>query len=177
MITLKNCRTNPAVHLISALVLATMLAPGCTSDQPGKQYQLRTDMYTQPSYRHNEEPRPAPAGSVAATGIEPPIADSLSAARLQNPYTFVRESADTARVLFETYCFPCHGLGAKGDGPVAAKFQTPPDLTAQKYVHAADGYLYFVARDGVRIMPPQSENTTARERWLIISHLRSLQKQ
>jgi hypothetical protein len=177
MIPLEHSRSANIAMLTSTLVLVTMLMPGCTSDQPGKQYQLRTDMYTQPSYRHNEEPRPLPSGIVPARGIEPPIADSVSAARLRNPYIFAPESEDTAKVLFETYCFPCHGLAVKGDGPVAAKFQTPPDLTAPKYVHASDGYLYFVARYGVRIMPPHSENTTARERWLIISHLRSLQKQ
>ena len=149
----------------------------CTSDQPGKQYALRTDMYTQPSYRHNEEPRPTPAGTVATGRVEAPVADSASAALLHNPFVFAPESADTAKMLFETYCSPCHGLAGKGDGLVAAKFQTPPDLTAPRYVRAPDGYLYSVARNGIRIMPPQSENTTARERWLIISHLRSLQKQ
>ncbi len=159
------------------LFLGTALMSGCTSDQPGKQYQLRTDMYTQPSFRHNEHPRPAPAGTVLAGGVEGPIRDSASAAPLRNPFAFGPESADTAKTLFETYCFPCHGFAAKGDGPVAPKFQIPPDLTSQKYLRSPDGYLYFVARNGIRIMPPQSENTTARERWLIISHLRSLQKQ
>jgi mono/diheme cytochrome c family protein len=162
---------------IAGLLFGTLLGGGCTSDQPGSQFQLRTDMYTQPSYRHNEDPLPEPPGTVPTTGIEAPVADSASAAQLHNPYTFGPGSADTAKVLFETYCSPCHGVGAKGDGLVASKFQTPPDLTAPKYVHAPDGYLYWVARYGIRIMPPQSENTTARERWLIISHLRSLQKQ
>ncbi len=160
-----------------ALLLGASLMGGCTSDEPGKQYELRTDMYTQPSYRHNEDPRPAPAGTVITVGFEASIADSASAALLHNPFTFPPESVDTAKVLFETYCSPCHGNSAKGDGLVAAKFQTPPDLTGQKYVHAPEGYLYSVARNGIRIMPPQSENTTLRDRWLIISHLRSLQKQ
>lgn len=177
MMLLENIRRYGASCLALGLVLGAVLLSGCTSDQPGKKYQLRTDMYTQPSFRHNEDPRPAPAGTVAAGDIEAPIADSTSAAHLRNPYTFGPESADTAKMLFETYCFPCHGLAAKGDGPVATKFQIPPDLTTQKYRRAPDGYLYSVARNGIRIMPPQSENTTARERWLIISHLRSLQKQ
>ncbi len=177
MIFLRNTRKKSLLCGALVLFLGLILLGGCTSDQPGKKYDLRTDMYTQPSFRHNEDPRPAPAGAVMAGGVETPIADSATAALLRNPYTFSSESADTAKVLFETYCFPCHGPGAKGDGPVAAKFQTPPDLTQQKYLRAPDGYLYFVARNGVRIMPPQSENTTTRERWLIISHLRSLQKQ
>ncbi len=158
-------------------VQIALLYGGCTSDEPGKQYQLRTDMYTQPSYRHNEDPRPAPAGTVMVTAFEPPVPDSASAALLHNPYFFGARSADTAKVLFETYCSPCHGLRAKGDGLVAAKFQTPPDLTAEKYIHAPDGFIYWVARNGIRIMPSQAENTTSRDRWLILTHIRSLQKQ
>lgn len=177
MIPLENKQTIGRISGAFVLFLGLLPVFGCTSDQPGKKYDLRTDMYTQPSFRHNESPRPAPPGTVVTGEAEAPIPDSVTAARLRNPYPFGPESLDTAKVLFETYCFPCHGSSAKGDGPVAAKFQTPPDLTQQKYVRAPDGYLYSVARNGIRIMPPQSENTTARERWLIISYVRSLQKQ
>jgi mono/diheme cytochrome c family protein len=159
-----------------AAIAALMLMAGCT-DQPGQEYQLRTDMYTQPSFRHNEDPRPAPAGTVVAGGIESPFVDSAHAALLRNPYAFGPESADTAKVLFAAYCSPCHGLTGKGDGLVAAKFQKPPDLTSARYVQAPDGYIYSVARNGIRIMPPQYENTTARERWQIVTHIRRLQNQ
>ena len=161
------------VLLLSSVALSSLA--GC-GNNPDDRYQLRTDMYTQPSFRHNEEPRPPAEGTVQTKGEEITVRDSLSAAALKNPFTFSRASADTARLLFETYCFPCHGLGAKGDGPVAAKFQTPPDLTTNREIKTPDGYIYDVIRNGVRIMPPQDENTTQRERWLIISHLRSLQK-
>lgn len=161
----------------AALFTACLLAAGCTGNQPGQEYQLRTDMYAQPSFRHNEDPRAQPDGTVPMSGFEPATRDSAHAAQLVSPFAFTRASADTARTLFETYCVPCHGIGARGDGPVAAKFQTPPDLTGTKYIHAPDGYLYSVIRYGIRIMPPYDEQTTARERWLILSHLRSLQKQ
>jgi mono/diheme cytochrome c family protein len=150
---------------------------GCTSNQPGQEYQLRTDMYDQPSFRHNEDPRPRVEGTVQTDGFVPEIKDSARAAQVMNPYEFTRASADTARALFETYCSVCHGVGAKGDGPVAAKFQVPPDLTVEKYVNSPDGYIYSVIRNGRLIMPPYYENTTSRERWLIVSHLRNLQKQ
>ncbi|MEW6512303.1 MAG: cytochrome c [Bacteroidota bacterium] len=165
-------QTTPWIALFS-LALA---CSGCTGNEPDQAYQLRTDMYTQPSFRHNEDPRPPVEGTVRTVGYEPEIRDSLRASHLVNPFVFTRSSADTARILFETYCTPCHGIGAKGDGPVAAKFQTPPDLTTRKYLAAPDGYLYTVIRYGVRVMPPYDENTTARERWLILSHLRSLQR-
>jgi len=177
MTTFGHLRIYKTVLGAMILSIGFLLSSGCDSDQPGAQYQLRTDMRTQPSYRHNEEPRSAPGGTVPAKGMESPNADSAAAALIRSPFSFGPESADTARVLFQTYCSPCHGFAAKGDGLVAAKFQTPPDLTSPRYVRAPEGYLYSVARNGVRIMPPQSENTTARDRWLIISHLRSLQKQ
>ncbi len=166
----------PSMRLLP-LCAALLLAAGCTGNQPGQEYQLRTDMYNQPSFRHNEDPRSQPEGTVRTSGFEPEVRDSAHAAQLVNPFTFSRASADTARVLFETYCFPCHGIGAKGDGPVAKKFQSPPDLTVKIYINVPDGSIYTVIRYGVRIMPPYDENTTARERWLILSHLRSLQKE
>jgi len=156
--------------------LALVSALSCT-DQPGREYQVRTDMYNQPSFRHNRDPLAAAAGTVQTRGFEPAAKDSQEAALLRNPYLFSRASEDTGKVLFETYCSPCHGPAAKGDGPVAEKFQTPPDLTSPKYGRAPDGYIYRVIRNGIRIMPPYFENTTSRDRWLIISHLRSLQQQ
>jgi len=167
------------VLIISTLALASLAigAAGCTSNQPDQAYQLRTDMYNQPSFRHNEDPRPSVPGTVPTKDFEPDLRDSATAAQIKNQYRFSRAAADTARALFETYCSVCHGTGAKGDGPVAAKFQVPPDLTTQKYIDAPDGYIYFVIRNGKLIMPRYYEHTTSRERWLIVSHLRSLQTQ
>jgi mono/diheme cytochrome c family protein len=156
---------------------AALFASGCIENDTQAKYQLRTDMYTQSSFRHNEDPRPPADGTVQTAGYEAALKDSALASKRTNPFVFTRSSIDTARTLFETYCFPCHGVGAKGNGPVASKFQTPPDLTGPKYLKVTDGYIYSVIRNGVRIMPPYNENTTARERWLIVSHLRSLQKQ
>jgi mono/diheme cytochrome c family protein len=40
------------------------------------------------------------------------------------------EPAPTGQVLFVRHCASCHGVSGKGDGPVAASFQTrPADLT------------------------------------------------
>ncbi len=156
-------------------VFVSLAAFGCYSDQPDQEYKVRTDMYTQPSYKHNEDPRPAVEGTVQTKGYMPSVKDSALAARMTNPYVFTEAAADTARFLFETYCSVCHGTGAKGDGLVAPKFQVPPDLTTLKYVHTSDGYIYSIIRNGHLIMPAYYENTTSRERWLIVSHLRRLQ--
>lgn len=53
----------------------------------------------------------------------------LVAASRQSPDAESDPVAD-GRKLFVQYCAPCHGLEAKGDGPVAASLKRrPPDLT------------------------------------------------
>ena len=161
---------------ILAGIAMLLLLGGCGNDngQIGD-YRYRSDMYEQPSYRKHEDPRPPVAGTVPVGGIELPIADSAAATRLRNPVERTKANADTARFLFETYCSPCHGLGAKGDGIVAPKFQTPPDLTTRTYLRVPDGYIYYVIRNGRLIMPAYYEALTSRERWLVVNHLRTLQ--
>lgn len=40
-------------------------------------------------------------------------------------------SAASGKEMFKSYCAPCHGTGAKGDGPAAAALKSAPaDLTA-----------------------------------------------
>jgi hypothetical protein len=164
-------------HTATAALLFVLTVVGCTNDngEIGK-YRYRTDMYEQPSYKKLEDPLPPVKNTIPVRGYEMPLRDSLSAARLVNPVKYSRENADSSKFLYETHCTPCHGLGAKGDGPVAAKFQRPPDLTAGKYRRAPDGYLYYVIRNGRLIMPAYYESVKSRERWLIVNHLRTLQK-
>lgn len=155
----------------------TLLIAACTNDN-GEigNYRYRTDMHEQPSYKKLEDPLPPVKNAVPVRGYEMPIPDSASAARLMNPVKWTPENADSSKFLYETHCTPCHGLGAKGDGLVAAKFQQPPDLTTPKYQKALDGYLYYVIRNGRLIMPSYYESVKSHERWLIVNHLRSLQK-
>ena len=161
---------------ITIILVGLLPLGGCGNDngQVGD-YRYRSDMYEQPSFRKHEDPRPPVSGTVPVGGIELPIADSTASTRLRNPVGRTEANADTARFLFETYCSPCHGLGAKGDGLVAPKFQVPPDLTTRTYQRVSDGYIYYVIRNGRLIMPAYYESLKARERWLVVNHLRTLQ--
>ncbi|HEY5615987.1 MAG TPA: cytochrome c [Bacteroidota bacterium] len=158
-------------------VFTAFVMPSCSNDN-GEigNYRYRTDMHTQPSFKKLEDPLSPVKNTVPVSGIEAPLRDSASAARLINPLTWTPENADSSKFLYETHCTPCHGLGGKGDGLVAAKFQQPPDLTTAKYQRAPDGYIYYVIRHGKLIMPSYYESVKSRERWLIVNHMRTLQK-
>ena len=57
--------------------------------------------------------------------------------------------AEKGEALFESNCAVCHGLGARGDGPMApALLIQPPDLTQ---LTARNGGVYPVARIVMRI--------------------------
>lgn len=167
----------PTYLSYAVLVVGLSFMSACTNDN-GEigGYRYRSDMHEQPSFRKQEDPRAPVTGTVPTEGYELPVRDSLSASRLVNPVLPTTANADSAKFLYETYCSPCHGLGGKGDGPVAAKFQVPPDLTNAKYRRSPDGYIYYVIRHGRLIMPSYAEALKSHERWLVVNHLRTLQK-
>ncbi len=41
-----------------------------------------------------------------------------------------RTAANSGKMMFNSYCAPCHGINGRGDGPAAASLKIPPaDLT------------------------------------------------
>ncbi|WP_299722031.1 cytochrome c [uncultured Tateyamaria sp.] len=59
------------------------------------------------------------------------------------------EDAQNGEALFQSHCAVCHGLGARGDGPMATVLLIkPPDLTQ---LTARNGGVYPIARIVMRI--------------------------
>ncbi len=77
--------------------------------------------------------------------------------------------------LFQTFCFPCHGRGGEGDGPVIPKFPTPPSLLAAHARALPDGQLFHIISRGQGVMPSHAAQVGWNDRWKIIMYVRSLQ--
>ncbi len=166
----------PLKKNIGYLLLPLLIVCACHHDD-GRigDYYYRTDMHDQPSYKPQESPLDPVEGTVPVYGHVPPVPDSSAANRLINPVSWTPRDADIGRRLYNTHCTPCHGTGGKGDGTVAPVFQTPPDITSDRFISVTDGYLYWVIRNGAGIMPSYYEHLKSHERWLIVNHIRSLQ--
>jgi mono/diheme cytochrome c family protein len=136
-----------------------------------------TDMAKQPTVKPQAAPRPSPAGSVPVQGKEPALDRIEAGKKLSNPVAATPASLANGKRLFQTYCTPCHGPAAKGDGEVAKKFIPPPDLTLEAFRRRPDGFIYETIKSGGPIMPSQGEALLPRERWEIVIYLRSLQGQ
>jgi mono/diheme cytochrome c family protein len=132
------------------------------------------------------EPEPGPASApqparAAQTPAQPAGATGQPSDTTAKPADTTAKPADTtdwvgqgAR-LYATYCASCHGVGGRGDGPVAALLRVPPaDLTrlAERYGEPlpADRLADFVdgrrsvAAHGPREMPVWGEQLYRGER-------------
>ena len=86
-------------------------------------------------------------------------------------------SVANGKKLAETNCVTCHGPGGKGDGPAAAALPPPKpaDWTSAKIKSETDGELFWKITNGRGAMPPW-KHLPEKDRWDLISYVRSLQK-
>jgi mono/diheme cytochrome c family protein len=114
-------------------------------------------------------------GTVPREGGELVVSRELYATR-KNPVAADAPSLARGKKLFDIYCTPCHGPGGKGDGPVAARFIPPPDLTSQPVQAKPDGHFSYYIGYGGAIMPAYGEALSPADRWDIVNHIRALAK-
>lgn len=82
----------------------------------------------------------------------------------------------SVRKSIEVNCVTCHGAGGKGDGPTAAGLPTKPaDWTSEVVQKQADGDLFWKISNGRGPMPPW-KHLPEKERWEMVSYIRSLKK-
>lgn len=80
--------------------------------------------------------------------------------------------------IFTNFCRPCHGAGARGDGPVTLRgFPAPPSLLADHAIKMRDGQMLHVLTYGQMKMPSYRAQISPEDRWKAILYVRSLQKQ
>jgi len=170
------------------LVLAAVT--GCTRDQwqrlPSPDDAVATVPWFSTMHRglavqpYAVAPRPPVPGTVPITGGELGLhlendKDLPAINRLHNLAPRTAESLDRGKQLFNIYCYPCHGPAGQGNGPVAPKFMTPPNLTAAQAKGYSDGYLHTLIRYGRGLMPPYGDKVRGMDRWHLVNYIRLLQ--
>ena len=79
---------------------------------------------------------------------------------------------------FNIYCSACHGIIGDGNGLVSqndAYTLVPTSMYVDYLYEKEDGYFFDVITNGVRNMPGYSYQINERDRWAIVSYIRSLQ--
>ena len=97
---------------------------------------------------------------------------------IKNPVPSTPASIAAGAAVFKKYCAFCHGVGAKGNGPLAPKGSNPPDLTDATWVHgSSDAAIYTLLNTGVGpafVMVPFKGKIPDQDLWHVVNFLRSL---
>ena len=109
--------------------------------------------------------------------------DPKLAAR-KNPVPSSPASINLGRALYMKNCRHCHGLRAKGDGPLAPKNPSPADLTDAKWDHgSSDGEIFAVIWNGAPTpaagkkeseMKGMKGSLTEKDVWQVVNYIRSI---
>lgn len=88
------------------------------------------------------------------------------------------ENLELGKKKYETYCSPCHGNQARGDGRLIGEGELflGRSLLTEYYQGFTDGQIYHTITMGKGLMPGYESQITRDERWAIVNYLRVLQK-
>jgi mono/diheme cytochrome c family protein len=96
---------------------------------------------------------------------------------LKNPLAGNTDILKYAKVIYVSYCGPCHGEKGKGDGIAAAGLQKKPaDHTSDAVQAQTDGALFWMISQGNTPMPSYKAALTDNQRWELVDYIRTLAK-
>lgn len=147
----KNFRPNRPFLSMIVIMVGGLILWGCSND-----------MEEQPSFSYQERPRlHSPPGSIPRT-------DSSYARTSTEPIA-------QGHHLFVINCAHCHGERGMGDGAVAGYLpDLPTNLHASAVQQKPDAVLYGIVTNGLKVMPAFEPFLSQKERWALISFIRTL---
>jgi mono/diheme cytochrome c family protein len=131
-----------------------------------------------PNFADGSTLRKPPPGTIPR-GLLPLSSEAATPAGAtpENPF----KAGDTAvlergAVVFSTFCVPCHGATAAGDGLVVQHgFPAPPTLLSAKTRAMSDAQIFAIISKGSGAMPSYAAQVSRDDRWKAILHVRTLQ--
>lgn len=144
-------------------------------DSSQTKVQYVPDMADSPTLKPQENFLEPPEGSVATTAMLYPKTVEEAEASLKNPLPAEPQVLALGEKTFNTFCIPCHGAAAKGDGSITDIYPKPPDITSEAYQKRGDGFFFYRITFGANIMPGYGHATMPHERWATVHYLRKLQ--
>jgi mono/diheme cytochrome c family protein len=100
------------------------------------------------------------------------------AAAVKNPVQPTPRSITSGSQAYMRACRHCHGPKGLGDGPLAPKNPSPPNLTDAEWIFgSSDGEIFAIISSGVggdSEMKGFRSEMTATDMWNIVNYLRSI---
>ena len=97
---------------------------------------------------------------------------------VKNPVAATPASVTAGAAAYKKYCAFCHGVDAKGNGPLAPKDSKPPSLVDATWTHGStDGEIFHLIANGTptkTVMVAFKGKLPDQDIWHIVNYLRSL---
>ena len=95
--------------------------------------------------------------------------------KTRNPVAGTTTSIEAGRVAYQANCAACHGVDARGGGPLSGTTAvTPPSLVAHLGGHS-DGDLFYWISNGIQGgMPAWADKLSETDRWNLVNYLRAI---
>ena len=107
------------------------------------------------------------------------LAVPSAAQKMENPVPLTEEVLPEAKAHFADHCAQCHGNDGKGQTQIGQNlYPKAPDMTSSTTQSLADGELFYIIKNGVRLtgMPAWGGDTPEddRESWKLVHFIRHL---
>jgi mono/diheme cytochrome c family protein len=173
-----------AVLLVASIGLNIAARRGAETRPPFEYFpdMARTVRYNafeaNPNFADGSTLRVPPAGTIPR-GLLPLTSEAATPAGTtpENPFKADDAAAvDRGAAVFNTYCVPCHGATAAGDGLVVQHgFPAPPTLLRARTRAMSDAQIFGIISNGSGAMPSYAAQVSRDDRWKAILHVRKLQ--
>jgi mono/diheme cytochrome c family protein len=173
-----------AVLLVVSIGLNIAARRGAVTSPP---FEYFPDMYrtvrynafeANPNFADGSTLRVPPPGTIPR-GLLPLTSEAATPAGTtpENPFKADDAAAvERGTVVFTTYCVPCHGATAAGDGLVVQHgFPAPPTLLRARTRAMSDAQIFGIISNGSGGMPSYAPQVSRDDRWKAILHVRQLQ--
>lgn len=175
-------------HIILVVLVLGLSSCIRNSKLPGRQYM--PDMVSSvaydagssnPIFRDGKTNQFAPEGSLARGKNIYPLADTeyvKAASLITNPFVFTKDEIDgEGKHLYTVNCAICHGDKGDGQGHLVQinKFPPPPSYLSEPLLSLPEGQRYHTLMYGKNMMGSYATQLDHRERWLVLSYVKSLQ--
>jgi mono/diheme cytochrome c family protein len=180
-----------------AAITATTVITAC-KDKRSTGWEYAPNMYEHiaydpdqpnPNFKDGKTAQRPPAGTIPVGFVTFDYPNNLDGYKkagdeVTSPLPQTPENFAEGKVLFESFCSPCHGLDGQGHGLVVQHgFPPPPSYSVGQSSRGGamkdltDGKIYHTITYGVNAMGSYASQLAPEERWKVIMYVHHLQKQ
>ena len=96
------------------------------------------------------------------------------AAQRANPIRNNESSIQQGRQIYGDLCIGCHGVGGKGNGPIANNLNPQPANLVKRLKNHSEGDFFWKISKGRGPMPGFKDQLSERQIWQVINYIKSL---